>query len=415
MKKLFLLFLLFCLSTKTIYSQSVGITFFKGSWGDLLVEAKRQQKPIFVDVYTTWCRPCKVLDKQIFPQEKVGNFYNKNFINYKVDAELGEGSEIAKKYGIVQYPTLLYLDTNLDVYSPEKVIQTENELIEEGEVILKKMIQSSQLKELSEQYPSHQFDKEFILEYVKKLSDNNLPTQSILDTYLSKIPESEWILLENLQIIGSCFSSMDSKAYQVLYPNFSMLVLNESEASTRALINMSKVQRKEKKRAIATHDEVLLDKCLNLRYLMLGGWSDKNKATLDSQFVHFRKQAKIDLYFTAKDWMKYHQECKSYVNEQNIVSTNPLLLNTYAFQYFENITNKAFLEEVLKWLNNSPEFKINPIYQNTYACLLFKTGKKKEAIKMEEEILKQRKGNQTEIENYKNVVFKMKNNTLLKK
>ncbi len=34
-------------------TDEVGIAFFKGSWKDVLAEAKRQNKPVFVDIYTT--------------------------------------------------------------------------------------------------------------------------------------------------------------------------------------------------------------------------------------------------------------------------------------------------------------------------------------------------------------------------
>ena len=88
MKKIFFIFaLLFTSSSAYSKEENKGIQFFKGTWNELLAEAKKQNKLIFVDVYTTWCRPCKVLDKDVFPNEKVGEFYNKNFINYKIDAE----------------------------------------------------------------------------------------------------------------------------------------------------------------------------------------------------------------------------------------------------------------------------------------------------------------------------------------
>ena len=86
---------IFVLSFSNLFAYSIeeekGIQFFKGTWNELLAEAKKQNKPIFMDVYTTWCRPCKVLDKDVFPNEKVGGFYNKNFINYKIDAEKTKG------------------------------------------------------------------------------------------------------------------------------------------------------------------------------------------------------------------------------------------------------------------------------------------------------------------------------------
>lgn len=193
-------------------------------------------------VYTTWCCPCKVLDKDVFPNEKVGKFYNKNFINYKVDAEKGEGLEIAKKYGVAQYPTLIYLDNKLEATVAEVGILNGEDLIKQGDKILVKISNDKQLSEFAETYESKKYDRDFIIKYAKKLSDNNLPTQDILDIYLLQIPENEWNALKNLQVIGSCISSFTSKPYNVLFKNFVSLVKSrEEEESVNSLRNISTI------------------------------------------------------------------------------------------------------------------------------------------------------------------------------
>lgn len=85
-----------------------GITFFKGSWEEALAEAKKQNKPVFLDAYADWCRPCKEMDRDVFSQQRVGDFYNENFINVKLDIEEGEGKELSDKYKVMEIPTYLY-------------------------------------------------------------------------------------------------------------------------------------------------------------------------------------------------------------------------------------------------------------------------------------------------------------------
>ena len=75
---------------------SQGIEFEHGTWKEVLAKAQQTNKPIFVDVYTTWCGPCKMMDKDIFPLETVGKAYNAGFVCYHLDAEKGEGIEVAK-------------------------------------------------------------------------------------------------------------------------------------------------------------------------------------------------------------------------------------------------------------------------------------------------------------------------------
>lgn len=54
---------------------------------DALAAQKRQPKKIFMDVYTTWCGPCKLLDKNTFSDKDVIEFINKNYYAVKFNAE----------------------------------------------------------------------------------------------------------------------------------------------------------------------------------------------------------------------------------------------------------------------------------------------------------------------------------------
>ncbi len=67
-------------------------------------------KLVFLDVYTDWCLPCKMMDEDVFSDKELGDFFNENFISYKVNAERGKGSQIAELYQVPGYPTLLFLD-----------------------------------------------------------------------------------------------------------------------------------------------------------------------------------------------------------------------------------------------------------------------------------------------------------------
>jgi len=91
-----------------------GIKFEHGQLEDVLTKAKAENKMVFVDVYTTWCGPCKQMVKNIFPLKEVGDFYNNNFINYKLDAEdiKVNGPELSEKYNVGSFPSYLFLDSN---------------------------------------------------------------------------------------------------------------------------------------------------------------------------------------------------------------------------------------------------------------------------------------------------------------
>ncbi len=113
-----------------------GISFHKGTWDEALQMAKKEGKPVFLDISASWCGPCKMLKARTFPNEEVGKFYNANFINVAVDGEKGEGIELARKYKIRGYPSLIFINSNGNLITQTAGYHNPKQLIELGERIL---------------------------------------------------------------------------------------------------------------------------------------------------------------------------------------------------------------------------------------------------------------------------------------
>jgi thiol:disulfide interchange protein len=92
-----------------------GEAFVQGSLPAALSKAESAQKLVLVDVYTTWCGPCKMLDRTTWVDEKVVQFLSEKVVAIKIDAEKGEGPAIARKYAVRGYPTLLLLNAKGEV------------------------------------------------------------------------------------------------------------------------------------------------------------------------------------------------------------------------------------------------------------------------------------------------------------
>lgn len=102
----------FAPASRTLPEDTEGIQFTETSWNNILKKAKAEKKVIFLDAYASWCGPCKMLQKNVFTRKEVGDYFNKSFINVKMDMEKGEGPMLSQRYPLEAYPTLLFIDGN---------------------------------------------------------------------------------------------------------------------------------------------------------------------------------------------------------------------------------------------------------------------------------------------------------------
>lgn len=109
-----------------------GIQFIESNWNKALLEAKKQNKLIFLDAYASWCGPCKLLKRNTFPNKAAGDFFNKNFINVAIDMEKGDGPALAGKFSVRAYPTLIIADANGNMITYTEGFINPTELISFG-------------------------------------------------------------------------------------------------------------------------------------------------------------------------------------------------------------------------------------------------------------------------------------------
>ncbi|MEG1949811.1 MAG: thioredoxin family protein [Odoribacter sp.] len=111
MKKIFLLAFLIAGIIFGLEAQNRSIDFQHIEWKKALKLAKKEKKLIFVDCYTSWCGPCKMLAKDVFTQDAVGDFFNQHFVNLKLDMEKdADGVALKVPFGIKAFPTLVFVD-----------------------------------------------------------------------------------------------------------------------------------------------------------------------------------------------------------------------------------------------------------------------------------------------------------------
>lgn len=114
-----------------------GIAFIKADLAKAKEMAKSSGKLIFIDAYTSWCGPCKQMSATTFKDAEVGKLFNENFINLKIEMEKdADGKEVAMKYNVRAYPTLLIIDHEGNLVKQTIGFQSKERLIAFAQSVL---------------------------------------------------------------------------------------------------------------------------------------------------------------------------------------------------------------------------------------------------------------------------------------
>ena len=410
--------------------EPAGIKFFTGSWKEVLAEAKRQNKPIFVDIFTTWCGPCKLMAKQAFPDPKVGEKFNANFISYQIDAEKGEGIEVAKKYTVDAYPTSLYVSANGDLIHRAIGYGGIKGMLEEADKAIDAAKDVNPLSVMEKQYESGKRDKDFLAAYLQKRGQVGMPNGEALDAYLKVVPESEWSVEKNLAIISGNLTTANSKGFDLLASK--LPTMGMTPVGREASMHLQTVLQNDFKYAVSQRDETQLEQVIKRNEQLSGFFrpqtDEMKQQAANSYRMRFYQQTKnADKYrvlavaeatklmnvpmdsVKAKnelaykrfqtqtammpDSVKNRDDFKKYADMMKTGETTQMAmkLNNLAWGYYEAITDKKDLNQALTWSAKSLEYDRSSGYLDTYAHLLSKLGRKDEAVKTQEEAIAKEK------------------------
>lgn len=346
-------------------AQNKSIVFEKTSFADIKKKALAENKLIFVDAYTTWCGPCKYMAKNIFTNDTVADFYNTNFVNAKIDMEKGEGIELAKLYEVNCYPNLLFIDGNGKLVHRIAGAMPAQPFIELGKIALsgKETYLDYKTKyEADKQNPAHMFH------YIQAMSMSCMEAEPLVKQYFSMQKDEDLINEQNWQMIQEHTNNIQSREFLYVMNNRKAFEERYTEKAVANKINnvhyatlISQVRSK-------SFDEK--------KYAELKQQITK-QSTPETPIIIFETDAA--LYQSKKNWKTYGALVAE--NTDKYFSTNPDRLNSIAWTVFENVNDKPVLEKAEAWAKKSVELEEGYANTDTYANLLFKNGKKEEALK----------------------------------
>lgn len=352
------------------YGQNRQIEFANGSWSEIVQQAKDEKKPIFVDAYAVWCGPCKWMSATVFTNDTVADFYNATFINVKIDMEKGEGIELAKKWQIKAYPTLLYFDETGELIHQVCGAFRSGDFVNKGEEALDP---SKQIKFYQTKYQAGERSHTFVREYIDKMGEACMNSSEVLNSFLDAQNPADLVLRENWNLMQHFLEEYNSKSFKYLEENQQKFIDLYGENAVNEKLN-------------AIYGRYL-NQPLYVRDLQL---FEKRKAELEvknsSLINQLIDKSSITRAELEKDWKKYVATADQYIKKYEV--NNWMHLNGFAWTAYEKITDKKLLKKAVIWIEKSISIEENTYNLDTYAHLLEAVGNTKKAIVTQEKVVK---------------------------
>jgi thioredoxin-related protein len=335
---------------------SKGVQFMEGtpSFSDVLSKAKQDGKPVLINFQTPWCRWCRRLEKEVFPQPAVGDAL-KPFVNVSYDAQKGEGKALAERLHIQGFPTLVVVDASgneidrIEGFRPPDAFTKEIERIQKGEDTL------PTLKKRSSDAPD---DVEASMALARKLTvAAPADAVGILDKVVEKVKGKD--------------RALEAEAWISI---------------ARAARNAN-----DSRRAKAASDHVLAEfsdtpfAAEALQESVPSGDPDAALMFL-SRFRNDHKNARVSAFANAVvAEVHLRAAAEALKHRAELSGDDAQTLNEVAWTCFEHKMN---LKAAVGWARKAVELsKRDPAILDTLANLLFATGQAEEAVRIEQEAL----------------------------
>jgi thioredoxin-related protein len=388
-------------------------------------KAKSENKYIFLDCYTTWCGPCKMMDNAVYSNDSVGEYFNDRFISVKVQMDktskdnvdvkkwYATADAMVKQYKIEGYPSFIFL-------SPEGVLVQKGigyrgvkEFIDLARTAtVPGIVYDDPYKEydiLLAEYNkgNKRHDKyPFMIDMAIKSNDQKTAITLLkeLTDSVSLLPPEKRYSKEIIQLWSQYTLKTDKPVFGFFYKDGNLIDKVMDQKGYSAIVVDRSIQAE-----IVTPYFLELTKETGI--VMTGMYLSGSKLKLDSTEADWKKLEKmISAKFSADvtnrnlltarvEWYKRHQNypaslkyaldllnqyppnLKSFIQ---ITTINNDAMNVILFS-----TDQKIILGYITWMQKVVEAYPN-IYSriDTYANLLYKAGRKKEAIQWEEKAVK---------------------------
>ena len=341
-----------------------SIKFEDSDFATILAKAKTEKKLVFLDAYAAWCGPCKLMEKNVFTDKTVSDFYNQNFINAHFDMEKGEGPSLAAKYGIRSYPTLLFLNGEGEIVGKELGYMQTQQFLELGKKNNNPNLVNTNLKE---EFLKGKLDQPALLNFINLYASKDpiLAKQASEKYFANK--KDKTFSGEEVNALLNFTQSIDDKNYKVFVANKAGIV-----------------------ELLTEKNYTQFDNYLKLMKLVTSATDEKTKTIDDAKILKegeglFPKEElakslnlyKLNYYSAHDNFPAYEKAALEYY--KNPEEFNPSELLAAASTISEKSKDVKSLQAAARWAEKVVMSQENYDSTSILAILYDKLGKKEEA------------------------------------
>jgi thioredoxin-related protein len=313
--------------------------FLDNNFATVFQQSKENKKPIVVMFYAKWCSYCNKMKNEVFTDQKVIEFYTKNFNCFAVDVESEYGKNFKHKsqdqFLIKSYPTFAFYNTNGEITNVLTGQLTVENFLKEGSLNLSPDNHYNTIKSNFNADTSN-YDKAFAYILITKRLGFN-PTE-IAQTYLKTVPKSDYYTEKNWRLISNGITNFATPEFKDILVN--RYLYEKASSKTRVERKINYTITENFKELIEKQDSTKYNKIRKVAV-------EFNNKSIDS-LVFFNDAT---FYETLNDWKNYQKTIETGL--ENFAKENTNFINSVAANYFVFISDKKALLQVSNWQNQA--------------------------------------------------------------
>jgi hypothetical protein len=357
------------------------VKFSDNSYYFALQDAAKKKRKLFVYVYDKNCTSCDEVEKYIFKDKEVSNWYNKFFVNIRVNADTELGKAFCEGKKITNYPAFLFVNPQ-----GEKTLFAEYGFLETYIMIgLAKATSNFDLymSELYDQYIRGDRKEEFMLLYsffLDRYNDEPLRYR-VMNEYLAGATEEQLLNKAGWKFIQSTCKSVTNKNFIFLENNIRKFAEKYGAETVREFAY--KIYKADYERALLNRDEALFYKSAEAYISILS--IAEERVSLEQRNLVINSM-KLEYYIKSNQRNLYAATAMESVDA--LFGNDPKKLCEHAFNFYTYVDDPKQLNKAESWAARSVLLSPNYTNLSTYALLLYKTGEDTLSLKMAEKAIR---------------------------